>query len=83
MSEWQWLTTLSDAPSAQSLAQLLAEEGIRARIVSEAHLLGQAAPCRLFVDAGQAREAHWVLSQRRLSEQELLWLATGESGEAP
>ena len=73
---WQLLTTLSDAPSAEALARVLAAEGIGVRVVSEAHLFGQAAPGRIFVDAAQAHQAQWTLSQRRLSEEELLRLAT-------
>jgi Putative prokaryotic signal transducing protein len=75
---WQLLTTLSDAPSAEALASLLRSEGITVRIASEAHMLGQAVPCRLLVDAAQLAQARWALSQHALSEEELLSLATGK-----
>jgi len=75
---WQLLTTLSDAPSAEVLASMLRTEGIGVRVASEAHVLGQAVPCRLFVDAAQIAQARWALSQRALTEEELLSLATGK-----
>jgi hypothetical protein len=75
---WKLLTTLSDAPSAEALARVLAAEGITVRVVSEAHLFGQAAPCRLFVDATQSYQAQWTLSQRQFTEEELASMATGE-----
>lgn len=75
---WQLLTTLSDAPSAEALASMLRAEGIAVRVDSEAHMLGQAVPCRLLVDVAQIAQARWALSQRALSEEELLSLATGK-----
>ena len=76
--KWQLLTTLSDAPSAEALATVLLAEGINVRIASEAHMLGQAMPCRILVDVSQLVQARWTLSQRQFSEQELLFMATGE-----
>ena len=75
---WQLLTTLSDAPSAEALAGVLRAEGIAVRIASEAHMLGQAVPCRLLVDTAQLAQARWALSQHALTEEELLSLATGK-----
>jgi len=75
---WRWLTTLSDEPSAAALARVLEGEGIAVRVVSEAHLLGQAVPCRILVDSAQAYQARWTLSQRKFSDEELLVMATGE-----
>ena len=46
-SEWHLLTTLSDLPSAQSLAEVLAAEGVVVRVMSDAGVLGQAAPSRI------------------------------------
>jgi hypothetical protein len=79
MDEWRLLTTLSDAPSTQALADLLRAEGVSVRVISEAHLLGAAVPCRLMVEAQELQRAHWLLRQRTVSEAELLFLATGES----
>ena len=79
MSAWQLLITISDVPSAHAFADVLAAEGIEARVDSDASVLGQAAPCRIYVDARQVRQARWALSQRSFSDAELTFLSTGES----
>jgi hypothetical protein len=78
MSAWQLLLTISDVPSAHALADVLAADGIDVRVDSDASVLGQAAPCRIYVDASQIRQARWALSQRSLSDEELTFLSTGE-----
>ena len=77
-TKWQLLTCLSDVPSARILTDVLAGEGIATRVVNDAAVMGQAAPCRIFVDAAQAHRARTLLSQGQLTEPELLFLATGE-----
>jgi hypothetical protein len=78
MSAWQLLITISDVPSAHALAEVLAAEGIDVRVDSDASVLGQAAPCRIYVDASQLRQARWALAQRSFSDEELTFLSTGE-----
>jgi hypothetical protein len=78
MSAWQLLITLSDVPSALAFADVLAADGVAVRTDSAAGVLGQAAPCRIYVDASQIRQARWALSQRSLSDEELTLLSTGE-----
>jgi hypothetical protein len=77
MSEaaWQVLTTLPDVPSAQSLAALLAGEGLTVRVSSDAGVLGQAAPARIYVAAGQLHRARYVLAQQQFSDEELAALS--------
>jgi hypothetical protein len=77
MSEaaWQVLTTLPDVPSAQSLAALLAGEGLTVRVSSDAGVLGQAAPARIYVAAGQLHRARYLLAQQQFSDEELAALA--------
>jgi hypothetical protein len=77
-SEWCLLTTLPDLPSAQSLAEVLSAEGIAVRVSSEAGVLGQAAPARLYVGATQLHRARSSLSQRQFTEEELALLSSGE-----
>jgi hypothetical protein len=77
-TQWRLLACLSDVPSAAVLAEILSSEEVAVRIITEAALMGQAAPCRVFVAAGQVHRARWILSQRALSEAELTYLATGE-----
>jgi hypothetical protein len=74
-SEWRLLTTLPDLPSAQSLAQILSGEGLSVQVRSEASVLGQAAPSRLYVAAAQLQRAQASLAQRQLTDEELTQLA--------
>jgi hypothetical protein len=64
-ADWQVLTTLADVPSAQSLAALLAAEGLTVRVSSDAGVLGQAAPARIYVAAEQLHRARYVLAQQQ------------------
>ena len=74
-AEWCLLTTLPDLPSAQSLASILTAEGISTRVSSEAGVLGQAAPSRIYVDAAQLQRARRWLSERQFTEEELAALS--------
>jgi hypothetical protein len=78
MSAWQLLVTISDVPSAHAIADVLAADGIDVRVDSDASVLGQAAPCRIYVESSQIRQARWALSQRSFSDEELTFLSTGE-----
>ena len=78
MSAWQLLITISDVPSAHAFAAVLAADGIDVRVDTAASVLGQAAPCRIYVEATQLRQARWALSQRSFSDAELTFLSTGE-----
>jgi hypothetical protein len=73
--EWRLLETLPDLPSAQALAGVLAGEGIRVRVVSDAWMLGQAAPSSIYVDAAQLYRARQSLEQRQFSDEELAELS--------
>jgi hypothetical protein len=78
-TRWRLLECLSDVPSARILTDQLAGEGIITRVVTDAAVMGQAAPCRIFVDATQMYRARRLLSQEEFTESELIFLATGES----
>jgi hypothetical protein len=85
MSETQWrlLTTLPDLPSAQSLAEIMIGDGIAARVMSDASVLGQAAPSRIYVDATHLHRARsFIAQQGQFTDEELAALAVGESGSA-
>jgi hypothetical protein len=79
-TEWRLLTTLPDLPSAQSLAEVLMDDGIVARVMSDASVLGQAAPSRIYVDATHLHRARWFMTERQFTDEELAYLATGEPG---
>ncbi len=70
-SEWRLLETLPDLPSASSLAEVLTRAGIRVRLASEAGVLGQAAPSRLYVAAEQFAQARGFLHPERLLDEDL------------
>jgi hypothetical protein len=67
---WRLLTTLPDLPSAQSLAEVLNAAGLPARVSSDAGVLGQAAPARIYVSAPLLPRAREYLAQgERAGEQ--------------
>ena len=68
-SPWRLLTTLPDLPSAQSLAQVLGASGISARVSSDAGVLGQAAPSRIYVEAGQLASAQAFIAAAATDEE--------------
>jgi len=77
-TRWRLLVCLSDVPSARILTGRLMAEGINPRVVTDAAVMGEAAPCRVFVDATQEYRARRLLTQEQLTESELIFLATGE-----
>jgi len=76
--EWRLLTTLPDLPSAQFLAHILSAEGIAVRVSSDAGVLGQAAPSRLYVGATQFHRAKLEMAQRQFTDEELAVLSAGQ-----
>jgi hypothetical protein len=72
---WRHLTTFSDFPSAQAFADAFIADGIRVQVISEAPLLGQASPARVFVEATEYRRAQWIMSQSQVSDEELALLS--------
>jgi len=69
-SEWRLLTTLPDLPSAQSLAEVLTASGLPARVSSDAGVLGQAAPARIYVSASLFDRAREYLAQGMLGSED-------------
>ncbi|HXO63115.1 MAG: DUF2007 domain-containing protein [Steroidobacteraceae bacterium] len=77
---WRLLMTVADAPSAALLAGRLEGAGIPVRIASDAVVLGQAAPARIYVEAAQLRRAEsLVASAPGVTEEELARLATEDA----
>jgi hypothetical protein len=66
---WRLLTTLPDLPSAQSLAEVLGASGISARVSSDAGVLGQAAPSRIYVMAQQLASAQQFITAAATDEE--------------
>jgi hypothetical protein len=65
---WRLLTTLPDLPSAQSLAEVLGASGINARVSSDAGVLGQAAPSRIYVGAEELKRAQEFIAAATFEE---------------
>jgi len=82
-SEWRLFATLPDVPSAQSLAEILGAEGFTVRVSSDAGVLGQAAPSRLYVAAAQFYRAKGSMAQRQFSDEELANLSAGATAADP
>jgi hypothetical protein len=77
---WQTVASLSDAPSAQILAQRLIFEGVPARVMSDPHLLGEGRNCDVQVPSPLVHRAKWLLAESQFTDEELNFLATGELG---
>ena len=74
-SEWRLLTTLPDLPSALRISASDCAEGIPVRVSSDAGVLGQAAPSRLYVGAADFYRAKHSMAQRQFSDEELAVLS--------
>ncbi len=59
---WRLLTTLPDLPTAQSIAEVLSAAGMQVRVRSDAGVLGQAAPSRIYVAGAQWQQAQAFLA---------------------
>jgi Putative prokaryotic signal transducing protein len=77
---WRLLMTAADGPTAAVLAGMLEAGGVRVRITSDAVVLGQAAPARIYVEAAQLRRAESLLaSAGSFTDEELARLAGGDT----
>jgi hypothetical protein len=61
-SGWKLLTTLPDLPTARSLAAVLSAAGMEARVSSDAGVLGQATPSRIYVQSERLEQARAFLA---------------------
>jgi hypothetical protein len=78
-SGWRLLMTAPDGPTAAVLAGMLEAGGVRVRVASDAVVLGQAAPARIYVEGAQLRRAEsLVASAGSFTDEELARLASGD-----
>ncbi len=82
-TQWRHLTTFSDFPSAQVFADALTADGIGVRVISEAMLLGQAAPTRIFIPTEQFHRGRRLLADSALNDEELTRLSLEPAPEEP
>ncbi|MFO7278434.1 MAG: hypothetical protein DIU56_015525 [Pseudomonadota bacterium] len=80
---WKRLTAVLDELSARALVERLQMEGVPARIDADTPLLGAARRCHIMVPAGRMHRAREILASGRFSDEELTFLATGETDEEP
>lgn len=80
---WKPVLTVHDSLSAQALAERLSSEGVPVRVQADTALLGAARRCRILVPARLMHRARMVLEQERFTDEELTFLATGESDSRP
>lgn len=77
---WRLLMTAADGPTAVVIAGILEAGGVRLRIASDAVVLGQAAPARIYVEAAQLRRAEsLVTSAGSFTDEELARLASEDA----
>lgn len=74
------VATFSDHPSAQLLGESLRAEGLPVHIKADSSILGEARRCDVLVPTEFAHRARWLLTRNQVSDAELLYLATGETG---
>ncbi len=75
---WKVLETFSDEISALTLKQRLEIEGVPAVVRSDTALLGVARRCTVLVPSELHHRAQWLQGAGTVSDEELLFLATGE-----
>ena len=79
-NDWQEFATYNDVASAESVAGILRSEAVPVQIIRVEPIPGLVDSVRLLVPTGLAHKATWVLSQAKLSDAELDFLATGKLG---
>jgi hypothetical protein len=79
VNDWTIVATFGDRISAQALVGLLDSEKIPCRLVSNEPLPGLGSEFAVMVPQGLLRQATRIREEARVSEQELTYLATGET----
>ena len=79
VNEWTIVATFGDRISAQALVGLLDSEKILCRLVSNEPLPGLGSEFAVMVPRGLLQGATRIREEARVSEQELTYLATGET----
>lgn len=83
VNEWSIVATFGDRISAQALVGLLDSEKIVCRLVSNEPLPGLGSEFAVMVPQGLLPRATRLREEAHVSEQELTYLATGETPGTP
>ena len=73
----------ADRGSADAIAGLLSGHSIHTKVEPVGHLAGLPCAFRVLVDPRQLHRARWFLDNNDISENELIYLATGELANDP
>lgn len=76
--EWCEFAAYSDVASAELVAGLLRNESVPVHIASDEPMPGLVRGFRILVPPDMLHRARWVAAQAELSEEELVFLATGQ-----
>ena len=79
-NEWSLLDTYGDRFAAEADAGYLRSEQVAAKVEVVSDFPGQDRGAKLWVDAGLAHRARWLLKLNTVSDAELEYLATGKQG---
>jgi hypothetical protein len=79
VNDWTLIATFGDRISAQALVGLLDSEQIPCRLISNEPLPGLGSEFAVMVPPGLLARATRIRAEARVSEQELTYLATGET----
>jgi len=80
---YELLAEFTDLGSADAVAGLLAGESIRATVVAVRPVAGIPSVFRVLVAEKHLHRARWFLEHNEISENELIYLATGKLGGDP
>jgi hypothetical protein len=69
-----------DLGSADAIAGILSGQSIHTKVEPVGHLAGLPRAYRVLVDPRQLHRARWFLDNNDISENELIYLATGKLG---
>ena len=80
---WTAVTAYPDRASAEALLGLLDANAVPGYIASNEHVPGLGSHFAVLVPARLLHRAQWVIEQCRVTERELIYLATGELPAGP
>jgi hypothetical protein len=76
--EWCEFAVYSDAALAEVVAGLLRGESVPVHVASDEPMPGLVRGFRILVPPDMLHRAKWIAAQAQLSEEELVFLATGQ-----
>jgi hypothetical protein len=81
MDGWSIIAAFGDRISAQALVGLLDSEQVPCRFLSNEPIPGLGTEFKVLVPTNLVHRANWIREQSRVSEQELIEVATGSGAD--